>query len=53
MLELQSLEENMTNEDEEGPELVTPKIKMGSNDVNNTPRIGSAQYVCQKEKRYR
>jgi hypothetical protein len=40
----------MTNEEEEGPKLTTPRIEMGSNDVNNTPIIGSTQYVCRKEK---
>jgi hypothetical protein len=34
----QSLEENMTNEEEEGSKLATPRTKIGSNDVNNTPK---------------
>ncbi len=38
MLETQSLEENMMNEEEEGLELATPRTKTGSNDVNSTPR---------------
>jgi hypothetical protein len=38
----QSLEENMTNEEEEGSKLATPRTKIGSNDVNNTPKeVGS------------
>ncbi len=38
----QSLEENMTNEEEEGSKLATPRTKIGFNDVNNTPKeVGS------------
>ncbi len=38
-------------DEEEGMELVTPRTKMGSNDVSNTPReIGSTKYVQHKDK---
>jgi len=42
ILKTQSLEENMTNEEEEGLKLATPRTKIGSNDVNNTLKeVGS------------
>ncbi len=38
MPDLQSPEENMTNEEKKNLELVTPRIETGSNDVSNTPK---------------
>jgi hypothetical protein len=36
----------MIDEEEEGLESATPRTKIGSNDVNNTPKeVGFAQYV--------
>ncbi len=41
----------MTYEEEKGLESATPRTKMGSNDVNNTPKqVGFAQYVHHKER---
>ncbi len=41
----------MTNEEEEGSKLATPRTKIGSNDVNNTPKeVGSTQYVQHNER---
>jgi hypothetical protein len=41
----------MTNEEEEGLELATPRIQTVSNDVNITPKdVGFAQYVHHKER---
>jgi hypothetical protein len=50
MLEPQSPKENMTNEEEENPKLATPRTKIGSNDVNNTPKeVGSKQCLPQRK----
>jgi hypothetical protein len=41
----------MTNEEEESLESATPRTKIGSNDVSNTPKeVGFAQYVSHKER---
>jgi len=40
-----------SKEEEENIELMTPRSKMGSNDVNNTPvEIGSTLYIQHKDK---
>jgi len=40
------LEDAMTDEEEEGTKLATPRTKTCSNDASNTPReIDSTQYV--------
>ncbi len=41
----------MTDEEEENLEPATPRTKIGSNDVNSTPKeVGFAQYVLHKER---
>jgi len=46
----QSPKENMTNEEDESPKL-TPRTKMGFNDVSNTPKeVGSTQCVHHKKR---
>ncbi len=41
----------MIDEEEEGLESATPRTKIGSNDVNNTPKeVGFAQYVWHKDR---
>ncbi len=53
MPEPQSPKENMTNEEEENPKSTTPRTKIGSNDVNSTPKkVGSKQYVYHKERQF-
>jgi hypothetical protein len=43
------LENTMTDSNEEDIEPTTPRLKMGSNDVTNTPKkISSIHYVTQK-----
>ncbi len=51
VLQTPCLENTMTNSNEEGIEPMTPRSKMGSNDVTNTPKIiGSTQYVQHKNR---
>lgn len=55
VLETTYLEDTMMDlkEEEEGTKPTTPRLEMGSNDVNSTPReIGSPQYVQHRDGRY-
>jgi hypothetical protein len=48
MLKTTCLENTMmdSKKEKEGTKLTTPRLEMGSNDVNNTPKkIGSTYYV--------
>jgi hypothetical protein len=46
------LKESIKELDEEEEELVTPRLEMGSNDVNNTPReISYAQSIQHRSPR--